>query len=240
MQSACLRSFLRHGHKVVLHCYKPPIDVPDGVAVSNANQLLPEGRVVRSKINGSYSVFSDLLRLQVLNHGLGLYVDCDMYCLKPISDEDYIFGIRADDSVANAVLKVPPDCPVLAELRPLIEGKFIPPWASTLIKTKLYLRSAIGLQMPGCEALPVGWAGSKAFNWYARKHGIYHHAKPQEVFYSLPKKSAVRLFDPDLTLEELISPHAVAVHLWNDYCSRKGRSDFIPLTSPMGRIISSP
>jgi len=31
MNAACLRSFLRHAHRVALHCYASPSDVPDGV-----------------------------------------------------------------------------------------------------------------------------------------------------------------------------------------------------------------
>ena len=89
VQVACLKSFLRHGHRVVLHCYEAPIDVPSGVELADASRLLPLSRLFRTK--GSLAPFADLLLYELLGAGLGLYVDCDVFCLRAIEDADYIF-----------------------------------------------------------------------------------------------------------------------------------------------------
>jgi hypothetical protein len=224
---------------VLLHCYAPPADLPKGIEIADACALLPETRVVKHRKNGSYSVFSDLLRLEILKQGRGLYVDCDVYCLKPIQDEQYILGNYWGNAL-NAVLKVPPDCPVLADLQPILDGTFIPPWAAPHFKLRLYLRRLMGKPLPGCDQFPVGWTGTKAFTWYAKKRGIFQHAKPRETYFSFYKQNWPMMLDASRKFEELISPEAVAVHLWNDYYVRKGFEGMpIPAASPLGRLIAA-
>jgi hypothetical protein len=92
IHAACLRSFLRHGHRVVLHCYERPADTPADVEIANARNLLPENGIVRYRGTGSFALFSNLLRYEILKASLGIYVDCDVFCLRPIEDADYIFG----------------------------------------------------------------------------------------------------------------------------------------------------
>ena len=46
---ACLRSFLRHGHRVVLHVYDEPQDTPFGVALADASKFLPRSRIFRNR-----------------------------------------------------------------------------------------------------------------------------------------------------------------------------------------------
>jgi hypothetical protein len=91
---ACLKSFLRHGHQVVLHCYEKPKDVPDGVELADASRLLPIKRIFYKNKNKSVAGFADLLRYELLGLGLGLYVDCDVFYLRPIEDADYILPGR--------------------------------------------------------------------------------------------------------------------------------------------------
>lgn len=76
----CLKSFLKHWHRVVLHVYEEPVDLPFGIELSDANELLPRELIFTNRKTGSYAPFSDLLRYELLYKGLGLYVDCDIYC----------------------------------------------------------------------------------------------------------------------------------------------------------------
>lgn len=39
VHAACLRSFVRHGHDVVLHCFELPEDTPEGVRFFDAARL---------------------------------------------------------------------------------------------------------------------------------------------------------------------------------------------------------
>ena len=41
IHSACVRSFLRHGHTVTMHCYERPNDLPEDVRVFDAGKIMP-------------------------------------------------------------------------------------------------------------------------------------------------------------------------------------------------------
>src|SRR5262245_19742574 len=110
---ACLRSFLRHGHRTILHVYEKPLDAPEGMDFMDANDLLPASQIIRYTRGGSLAIFSNLLRYEILRRGFGLYVDCDVFCLRPVEDADYIFGFESSHSIGSSVLKLPRDCPAL-------------------------------------------------------------------------------------------------------------------------------
>ena len=230
---ACLSSFLRHGHRVVLHCYERPRDTPTGIEIADANKLLPQSRVIRHRKSGSLSLFSNLLRYELLGAGLGLYVDCDVYCLRPIEDADYILGWQGRNSLANGVLKLPPDCPVLAALRAIKDTpNFVPPWLERRKRRLEWLRGpAPALPL---EDLPWGTTGPKALAYYAHLHGIDHLASPIDRFYPVNGHQAELLFDPALTVQELITHRTDAIHLYgthqrDDSLMHKG----IPKGSPL-------
>ncbi|MGX8010209.1 hypothetical protein ACVDG8_015215 [Mesorhizobium sp. ORM8.1] len=122
--AACLRSFALAGHRVLLHCYYSPRNVPPDVEVFDASALMPKDRIVYYKENGSPSLFANLYRLKILQAGLGVYIDCDVFCLKPIPQADYIFGYQTDTELNNAVLKLPADSSVLREALAMTEDPF--------------------------------------------------------------------------------------------------------------------
>src|SRR5690606_14141042 len=111
---------------------------------------------------GSFAIFSDLLRYEIQKKGLGLYVDCDCYCLRPIEDEDYIYGFEAANFIANGVLKLPRDCPVVDELCRLKDAHaLIPPWASKRRRTYYLWRARLGLPVK-IQDFPWGFTGPHA------------------------------------------------------------------------------
>jgi hypothetical protein len=223
----------------VLHCYERPVDTPKGVEVSDAGKLLPRSQLVRHKDSGSYALFSDLLRYQILRADLGLYVDCDMFCIRAIKDEDYIFGWSTEKAINGAVLKLPVDSPMLADLCKIDDG-FVPPWSSASYKLRTRLQRMFGGSAPTLDELPWGWAGPIALTWYARRHRVDHLAKGKDVFYPLRSKEMALLFDPNRTIDDLVTSTTVAMHLYNEYFKRRSLHVIpIPPSSPLGRMIAT-
>ena len=239
IQAACLRSFLRAGHRTRLHCYRKPVDVPKGVELADAGALLPESQLIRHKESGSYALFSDLLRYRILREGLGLYVDCDIFCIRPIEDENYIFGWSTPKAINGAVLKLPCDSPILTDLCNIDDG-FVPPWSSRRYKLRMRLCRMLGAPGAKLEELPWGSAGPVALTWYARHHELEHLAKSKDVFYPLGSKEMALLFDPTRTIDDLITPRTTAMHLYNEYFKRRFL-DVIPIppSSPLGRMVAA-
>jgi hypothetical protein len=64
LHAACLRSFVLAGHRMLLHCYDVPRNVPAGVETVDASRLMPREQIVYYKSNGSPALFSNLYRLK--------------------------------------------------------------------------------------------------------------------------------------------------------------------------------
>src|SRR5664279_4195583 len=128
--AACLASFVRHDHRTVLHCYDPPRDVPKGVELADASAIVPSSQIIRHKESGSYALFANLFRYELIRRGLGIWIDCDVYCLRRFAfDSDYVYGWQGINSVNNAVLGLPKESPVLEKLIALFATRApVLPW----------------------------------------------------------------------------------------------------------------
>src|SRR4051812_36919063 len=83
VERACARSVLRQGHRLRLWCYRPVDGMPDGIERANAAEILPERSVI-THATGSVSLFSNWFRYKLQRLGLGTWLDCDVYLLRPI------------------------------------------------------------------------------------------------------------------------------------------------------------
>lgn len=230
---ACIRSFQRHGHPVVLHTFDKPEDVPADVAIFDASKLMRRDEIVAHRRTGSFSLASDIYRYRLLREGMGAYFDCDMYCLRPIPDEAYLFGWESDSTVCNAVLAAPFDSELVRRLNHATSAKsFIPPWRSKRTQRWLRVRSALGFPLPR-QDMPWGTFGPGLLTHTIKELGLVDQAKPIDVFYPVHFGQTPLLLDPGVTLESLTTPRTLAVHLAN--AMRK--SDEAPKGSPLHQIL---
>jgi capsular polysaccharide synthesis protein len=118
LEQLCLHSFVARGHSVHLYTYDAIPNVPQGVTLQDAAQILPPSLVFRNRLGkgkGSLAAFSDLFRYKLLLDKGGWWVDADVFCLKAFDfAAPYVFGAE-EKPVASGVLKMPRGCP-LAEL----------------------------------------------------------------------------------------------------------------------------
>src|SRR5436305_1811140 len=117
VESACLSSFVAAGHQVDLYSYENLSGIPAGVNLLDANTILPGALITRYRSNGSPSLFSNRFRYALLAAGKGLWIDCDVLCLRPIDDAPIICGWQEACAVNGAVLKLPPEHAVLDDLQ---------------------------------------------------------------------------------------------------------------------------
>lgn len=212
IHAACLQSFLTHGHVVRLFAYDAPGDVPAGIEILPASEILPFASVRAYAEARHFELVSDLFRYRLLAAAAGLWVDADCLCVRAIEDDDYIFGRETSLGLNTAVLKLPATSPVLSALCSIAPG-FIPPWETRRRRSILRLRRMIG-RPQGLELMTWGTAGPAAFSYYARRHGIDQLAAPSDVFYPIHWDHAERLCRADLTLADLITPRTKVVHLY--------------------------
>jgi len=107
VQRLSMRSFLHHGHDVILYAYED-LDPPAGVTVRDANTIVSDSDIFLS--HNTFAAFSDLFRYRLLSTTEALWVDADTLCLR--SDwnfGDYIFGLQEPGKVNTSVLSYPKD-----------------------------------------------------------------------------------------------------------------------------------
>ena len=214
-ERACLRSALRQGHQVTLHCYDVPAGVPDGVDLADAGSLVPRTRIIRHRA-GSPALFSNLFRYLLQQRGLGTWIDADLYLVAPIDGErPTLFGRQGPQRLNNAVLRLPQDSPLLPPLIGLFDETEVPFWLDEAEQAAAAQRLR-ETGRTGLAQMPWGSAGPTALTAVARRFGLEDVALPPEVFYPAPWRIAQWILNPVVKLEHIVRPGTVAVHLWNE------------------------
>jgi hypothetical protein len=237
IHSACLQSFLAAGHHVSLFTHESPNDVPAGVEVVPATEIMPSAELRQYADKRQYETLSDFFRYRLLAASAGLWVDADCYCLRPIEDDDYIFGEETVEGLNTAVLKLPPGSPLLNALLALAPG-FIPPWLPSRHRHLLALRRALGMPKP-LHRLPWGTVGPAALTFYANTLGVAGRAVPSDVFYPIHWDHLDRLFATDLQLSDLVTHRTRIVHLYTSLMRRRYKLGEPPANSPLGKLIAA-
>ena len=216
VERACLRSMIRHGHPVALYCYAVPAGVPHGIEVRDAATVVPEECIIRHRKSGSPALFSNRFRYELQRRAAGTWADCDNYLLAPIDGSSpYLMGIEEPGVISNGVFRAPPDCPLLGPLLRLFEESEVPWWLPWRERAAAHWR----LKRTGrtdLAAMPWGSAGPLAVSALAKLHGLYEQAVPSDIFYPVHWRNADWIRDPTKTLDEMITPRSVSVHLFNE------------------------
>lgn len=212
-----LRSFVAHGHPVVLYSYGEVSGVPAGVEQRDAAEVLPRAMAETLRYrNGSYALFSNMFRMELQKRELGMWVDADVVAMRPMDlDGPFVVGRESDRFLNGAILKLSPDSPVLRDwLTTAASGK-VPPWLPFHRAPKAWLRQTLGGTIHPSE-LPFGTFGPKSITALAARHGLTGAAQPEPVFYPLHPREAVRLYDPTLALGSIVTEATRTIHLWNE------------------------
>lgn len=214
----CLTSFVMRGHKVQLHTYNPILDLPSGVDIVDANLIIPKDKIFKHKKTGSYALFSDLFRYELLKKVDGIYVDCDVYCLKPITlpDSGYLLGFEDNLSINGAVLAMPKDATLLNQLlASAYDPHFIPPWYSSRKQKKMKFKKIFGFGRHISD-MPWGVIGPHAITYYCKKLDLEKLVQPIDIFYPVHYQCINQLYDSDLNILDIISSRTRCIHLYNE------------------------
>jgi hypothetical protein len=239
IHSACLLSFLRHGHRAVLHCYNVPQDLPDGVEVFDATRLMPISDLLADQASGSVAPGVDRYRYRIIQAGMGTYADCDMYLLRPLPDDDYLIGRQnswgKEHSCNCAMLRYPADSALSKHLvASTMDETATLPWQSSRRRIFNAVRKRVGVPASVTTA-PWGSWGPRLVSYWVDELGLRDMTQPIDIFYPLHYFSIDLLFEPGLRLVDLVTPRTVAVHLCHQMQSQRA----VPQGSPMAEILQA-
>lgn len=219
----CLASFVEKGHDVTLFSYEALDGVPPGVSLADAAQILPRERMFFYKGTRTPAVFADLFRLELMAQERGIWVDCDVYCIKSYAGlPDYVFGYENHPSLRNgfkaqvnqAVFACPAGSDLLAALQRVFTSGEIPPGLAPWRHFEVVVRRALGEKLP-VHHMQFGATGPVPLNHYIPAMGLQSYVQPKDVFYPVDYGGADRLLQSDSRIEDFIAPETLSVHIWN-------------------------
>lgn len=202
---SCLASFPHVGAGLRLYSYEDKIDPPPGVDLADARQICPDPSLLGRYIAAgkpSIAKFADMFRYKLIRDTGCCWVDTDMLCLrKPdFSGDPILFGRQRDahgeSLINNAVLKLPSDHPMLAELIRDAEN-------------------AVDIDQTW------GAIGPFLLTELAEKYGVYRHARDFFHFYPVEPEQFWKPFLPDYCDSvALAARQATFLHLWSELIER--------------------
>jgi len=183
MEHTSLASCIRHGYTVRLYTYNPleqiRAAVPPEVIVCDARDILPEIRLFEYDGRGDndayrFLPFSDLFRFMMLHQRGGIWLDLDIFMLRPVAPEilnrPYVFSsertiqvgayaMRTPSIVDMGFIKVPgPGSALTSYILERLPKKISSPFAYM----KLYRKAIAALELdeyvlPPKAFLPLNW-----------------------------------------------------------------------------------
>lgn len=215
IEQLCLISAIDVGHQVTLWTYEHVGGVPAGVDVGDAPDVMPRTMCVWNKKGKSFGAGADIFRILLQKQNRGCYIDCDLLLLKPIPDSEYILCEDGRQYVNNAILKLPPDCPIIDPIVELATAEVIVlPWWSWSRRVRQRLKGYVGLHKR-IDELPWIALSGMAITYYLEVYGLRGKALSYEAYYPIPSKRVAEFFTPSAALHG-ITDQTIAVHLWNN------------------------
>jgi hypothetical protein len=217
IEQLSLISFIQAGHPAVLHAYDRVANVPEGVEVANGNAIVPRDVIetLRYKKTGSYALASNYFRFCLFTKNAGLWADIDMICLKAIAPDTHIFGWESDKYINSAILSLPANSPVVADMIDVFAPNVAPPWMLWRYRAYWGLRARLGHTFTIAD-LPHAISGPKGLTALVARHNLGHLAAPPPVYYPLHPRLAQTIFEPDRSLDEFVRAETRTIHLWNE------------------------
>ncbi|PJI91858.1 hypothetical protein BC777_0699 [Yoonia maricola] len=221
LEQLCLKSFVEHGHEVLLFTYGEVKNVPDGVKVRDGREIVATDDFVLHSRSQSVALFSDLFRFHMIKTIPEIiYIDTDVFCLKPLDFEDpYIFGYEKYRNakawrINGAILRLPPTSLILHEMLDFMTDEYPQPaWISGRFQAEMKARAAAGDPMHVGE-LPWGIWGPIGITAFARATGEYTHAKSLDVLYPVPFKERRVLFKRPMKTLQYLTADSHTIHMW--------------------------
>ena len=220
LERLCLSSFVAHGHRVLLHVYDEPANVPNGVTLADASQVLPRDRLFKHAKSGSFAMFADGFRYRLLLEHGGLWVDTDVVCLKPFDfGTSEIYAWQDERVINNAVLGLPKGHRLAQWMNDVCER---PNRTLAYDSVKMRRRKLMRQWLPGNALSRVSWGetGPDGLTAAAQHLHCTGAALPFWHFYPISFSNWHTVFDSSLRDNPGLIAASHGLHLWNEMSRR--------------------
>ena len=217
LERICLASMLKQGHKVTLHTYGEVMNIPKGIIIKPAAEILPFDDNYRHNKTKSISLFSDYFRCILLKKRMGIWVDCDCFLLQPleIPSHGYLLGHEIN-TINSAVLHLPHDSSILNDiLKACKNPNKSPYWLD--FRRAIIKRFSYALLGRRWHLSEMGWGiiGPVALTRLVPRYDLNNKVEPMKTFYPVDRQESSQLFN-DAPFEHIINDSDIkSIHIYD-------------------------
>ena len=223
LEQLCLVSFVHAGHHTKLYTYESVSNVPSGVEIADAREIMPVAVEVRHSASGSPAPQADAFRYRMLAKlDRTIWADTDAYCVKPFTTPTgHFHGWESKKSINNGVLGLPQDSETLARLIDLTSDPYrIPPFLGEDETRELEQAAAQGMPKHAGEMTWGVW-GPKALTHYLRETGEVRHSLPIAALYPVHFKDRRLLLRPGWDASGAVTDETFSIHFYGRRMRRR-------------------
>lgn len=219
LERLCLGSVVAQGHAVTLFTYGPVSDLPAGITLRDARDILPESAILRHERRDHPGIFADRFRPRMLRACPGMiWVDCDLFCLAPLQAPGGWLMVRdgsGNGRLGTAVLAMPARSRALSRMIAMTEDPLaVSDWIGPERVAALRAAEAAGNPVPVTRQ-PWGVWGPRLLGHLVEDLGLEARVAENALAYPIPYADRDRLVQPAAAGQGLLAEDTVAVHLWS-------------------------
>ena len=214
IEQLCALSCMAQGHALTIYTTEKTAGIPPGVIVRDAREVFDHQNIVRHEKTGSAALHSDIFRYQLLRKTPHIWVDLDIFCLRPLNFEsEYIFAHEDANTINGALLRLPRNSPTLLELLKYTpEYRGYPPFFNKSRKLRYWLKFAG--RKPTIAQWPWGAIGPRGLSYHLQRNQEIQYALASEAFYPISLSDLDKLCMPNTLQREALPNGSYTVHLW--------------------------
>ncbi len=217
LNQLCLLSHVRQGHPTTLYCVGEVANVPEGVEVRPASEIMEISPELMRQI--APAPISDMFRCKMIAATDAIWIDCDAYCRAPFPDEmTHIFGTHGfRGALANGVMYIPPRGALMEALLDYFENlPETPEWFNKQQRKKLERQDPALPRAVRILNVERTAFGPQAFTHFAQATGDYAKALTPDYLYPVPFQLNDVFYDPYGRVEGHFTENTISVHLYTN------------------------
>ena len=217
LNQLCLLSHLRHGHPTTLYCTDKVSNVPDGVEVRQASELMNIDRGIVAQTSESF--LSNVFRYKMIAATDAVWIDCDAFCHKPFPDamQNIFAGHGFRGALNCGVVYIPQKGELIDRLLDYYENlPEAPAWFNKQQRKKLEKQDASLPQAVRIYNAERTAFGPQAFTYFAQQTGDFEKALTSDTLYPVPFQLNDVFYDPYGRVEGHFTDNTLSVHLYTN------------------------
>ena len=217
LNQLCLLSHVRQGHPTTLYCTDTVSNVPEGVIVKPATDIMTIDMTIVSQTSESF--LSNVFRYKMIEATDAVWIDCDAFCHKPFPDEmQNIFAGHGMRGALNCgVVYIPPKGELIRQLLDYYDNlPDAPAWFNKQQRKRLDKQPTDLPQAVRIYNAERTSFGPQAFTHFAQQTGDYDKALTPDYLYPVPFQLNDVFYDPYGRVEGHFTDNTLSVHLYTN------------------------